>query len=78
MLAMIGFSTSIGPPAVLKPRYAHKLCAQFASLLITLLKSTGDGMLSVEYSFIFPVCELFWIHNSLTFIGPVGLVGRFV
>ncbi|VDM46004.1 unnamed protein product [Toxocara canis] len=56
MLTVIGFSTSIGPPPVLKPRLAYKLCAQFASLLITLLKFAGDDEQSDSFSLFISAC----------------------
>lgn len=43
--AVCGLAHSLTPMPVQPPKYTFKMCAQFASLFVELLKDVGDGMI---------------------------------
>ncbi|VDK53754.1 unnamed protein product [Anisakis simplex] len=58
MKTFIQFTHSIEPPPILKPKYAYKICAQFASLLILLLRNVAKDDRPLAPALYFSSCAL--------------------
>lgn len=54
--AVCALGNSLMPAPLLMPKYAYKLCAQFASLLILLLNSVGEAEQPSAYSLFMEAC----------------------